>query len=63
MFISFLRAHSGLCNRKKRNKQTILNIKNGEIVSFYKIFFRNLNSFSILAEVRENHRQHHNIKQ
>ena len=46
MFISFLRAHSGLCNRKKRKKQTFLNIKNGEIVSFYKnFFFRNLNSF------------------
>ena len=46
MFIYFLRAHSELCNRKKRKKQTFLDIKNGETVSFYKkLFFRNLNSF------------------
>ncbi len=39
MFIYILRAHSGLCNRKKRNKQAFLNIKNDETVSFYMNFF------------------------
>ena len=49
MFIYILRAHSGLCNRKKRNKQAFLNIKNDETASFYmNIFFRNLNSFLML---------------
>ena len=39
VFFHFSKAHSGLCNCKKRKKQTFLNIKNSEIVSFYKNFF------------------------
>ena len=40
LLLYFLRAHSGLCNRKKRKKQAVLNIKNGETISFYKNFFQ-----------------------
>ena len=40
------RSHSGLCNRKKRNKQTFLNIKNGETISFYKKFFLEIKTAS-----------------
>ncbi len=47
MFFYFLRAHSGLCNRKKRKKQAFLNIKNGETISFYKkIFFLEISTAS-----------------
>ena len=60
MFIYILRAHSGLCNRKKEKKQAFLNIKNDETFSFYmNIFFRNLNSFlGIIKNNREDAQKH-----
>ena len=50
MFIYFSRTYSWPYNRKEREKQTFLNIKNGETISFNKkIFLRNLNSFLIFT--------------
>ncbi len=47
MFYYFLRARSGLRNRKKIGKQAFWNIKNNEIAAFNirNTFFRNLNNF------------------